>query len=147
MNVPDKVLQGIFLGTAGAFAGMGVTLNLAAVPALLASSDPVPAWRVVYNRGKNFAFLTILPSTAAALALYSNTGVKQYLACAALNVTIIPFTLFFMKPTNDALHKFKKSDSSKTEKELITTWGGLQMVRTTLSAAAFVIGIYTVLKH
>ena len=125
---------------------MGTTINLVVVPALKASTDPVPAWRTVYNNGKNLA-LNMAISAATGYYLYAAEGYKRWLAAAILNSLVIPYTLFFMKPTNDALFavKYKAGDVTTEEKSLLRKWGKLQWGRTLLGLGAFLIGIHTVL--
>lgn len=49
----------------GIFAGVGTTISLAAVPAILASSDPLPVWRNMYDNGKAMAMISIFVTNVA----------------------------------------------------------------------------------
>ncbi|CAG7730274.1 unnamed protein product, partial [Allacma fusca] len=147
IKISSKLVRCIFIGSAGMFAGMGSTLSLAAVPAMLASTDPIPTWKVIYQRGKTIAIITVLTSSVAALHLLYKKGDLRYLACAALNLSVIPYTLKFMKPTNNALLALKRAkpdEIGKEEKNLIVTWGGLQWVRTVLGISTLAIGLHAV---
>ena len=127
---------------------MGATLNLAAVPAILATTDPIPAWKAVYQRGKTIAFLTIFTSAPAALYLFYKKGDLRFLASATLNILVVPFTLKFMKPTNDALFALKRvkpEEIGKAERKLLVTWSGLQWVRTVLAISAFGFGLHAII--
>ena len=126
---------------------MGTCINFAGVPAIQNSHDPLPAWRMLYARGKKFALISIATTSVTALTIFYKKGDLRYLTCAGLSLLIIPYTLKFMKPTNDALFELKDSnpeETRKTAKRLITTWSGLQWVRTVLSISVFVIGINAV---
>jgi len=150
IKISNKLAKCIFLGSAGMFAGLGSTLNLAAVPALLATTDPIPAWKTIYQRGKTIAFITIFTSVPTGLYLFYKKGDLRYLASAVLNILVLPYTIKVMKPTNDALFALKRAKPDEIGKEekkkkLIVTWGGLQWVRTALGISAFAFGLHAII--
>ncbi len=64
-NLNEKA---ILTMSSGILAGMGSTLSLVAVPAILATSDPLPAWKQCYKNGKNISF--------SCMAVISISGIR-----------------------------------------------------------------------
>jgi len=136
-------LKPLMVLSSGIFAGLGVTLSLVAVPALLGSNDPVPIWAKVYKKGAQIALTCIGVTCLSSLLCYFYGNAEVQRGCLfILGITaLVPvYTIVFIKPINDVLLKEKKD--SKEGRQLIKKWEGHQWVRTTLGLASFALSIY-----
>lgn len=104
--------------------------------------------------------MAIMPKIAVTVALsyayaaydsHSRGGYwKGYLGAAATVVGIIPFTLIFMKSTNDALITASKGGASFNTievSELVSRWGLLNLTRSFLPLTGAVTGLVTLLDN
>jgi len=130
--------------SAGLFAGFGTGISCVVVPAVLASSDPLPTWQRLYNSGKKVAITLILTSTGAGVYHYYNTGNRLVLVSSALAFASGPWTGIMMKSTNDQL--LSKTATDGETKPLIEKWGGLQLARTLFGVGAFVTAVVLLKK-
>ena len=75
---------------------------------------------------------------------------KGFAVAAALSMAIVPYTLLFMSPTNNALHAIAGGAHIVAESEvtdLINKWGVLNLVRSLFPLAGGVAGIVTFLGN
>jgi len=138
--------------TSGLMAGLGVALSFVAVPAIKASSDPLPAWKMVYKNGSKIALTSIFITTGAGIRLYLKSEDIRYAIMSGMIFSIAPYTLVFMKPTNSALFAIEDESSRRDKGEmskvrrLISKWNQLQYVRTALGLGAFVLNVLLISK-
>jgi len=72
---------------------------------------------------------------------------KRYATAGALTLAIVPFTLIFMNPTNQALLQIAGGGATAavvnddSVRALITKWTGLNLIRSLLPLAGAIIGI------
>lgn len=131
-------------------------LSLLAIPGLLSTTTPVPTqllaqqWAGIYNRGK------VLGPQTAVLAVFgygylayerSSRGVgwAKFAGAAALTLGIVPFTVIFMDPTNQALLKVAAGAGVIGEgalSDLLLKWKGLNLVRSIFPLAGAVLGFW-----
>jgi hypothetical protein len=107
----------------------------------------LPVWRTTYKRGSKLAVTSLILSSSTALACYARAegeGRFGFLIISGLSFAVIPYTVLFMKPTNDAL--FATTDKAANDEitALVSKWAKLQWVRTGLGLAAFILTVYTV---
>lgn len=124
--------------------GLGLTMNLVNVPCIKASSDPLPVFTTTYNNASKFAITNILMASLSHLYISYRTGSARALLCGALTLINIPYTLLFIKPTNDALFRLHRAGTKGNDKAilpLINKWNSRQWVRTILGTAAFLLNI------
>ncbi|KAI9317026.1 hypothetical protein BX666DRAFT_1941231 [Dichotomocladium elegans] len=129
----------------GIFAGLGLTITFAGVPMLRAAKYPVEAWAVLYDRGHKIAIPAIFLSSAAYFSLYYNTKITRYLWCGAIAFTSFPWTLMFMKKTNDRLHTINRTKITNNTGEvasLVEKWDKLQLMRTAAGTLAFLLAVW-----
>ncbi|TQV98986.1 hypothetical protein V2A60_007322 [Cordyceps javanica] len=131
--------------TSGAIA----SLTLIGIPAALATpQSPGIVWNGLFTRG-----MAVMPKVAITTALcylygaYEARGeraTRTHLAAAAgLVMSIIPFTLVFMRNTNEMLLKgASETVTSTATRELISKWGNLNLARSLLPLAAGILGLY-----
>src|ERR1700737_5125975 len=125
----------------GSFTGAAVYISLVEHPARMecgveiATAEFPPS----YHRG------TILQVTSAAVCLLSS--IAAWLAGATfwgvvaggLQVSVIPFTLIFILPTNKQLLSPTLDRRSAQTERLLARWGALHAVRSVLSGAALLL--------
>ncbi|KAI9492277.1 hypothetical protein BDB00DRAFT_829134 [Zychaea mexicana] len=122
----------------GIFAGLGLTLNGVTIPALRVGGYPVASWAVTYKNGSKIGIATIFISSAAHFYTYYLTKNRRALYCGIASLISFPYTLIFMKPTNDRLHELN-ANPAHDQKEvvgLVEKWDKLQMFRTGAGLAA-----------
>ncbi|OAA73296.1 hypothetical protein ISF_00197 [Cordyceps fumosorosea ARSEF 2679] len=129
--------------------GAIASLTLIGVPTALSTpQSPVIVWNGLFTRG-----MAVMPKVAITTALcylyaaYKVRGggertTKTHLAAAGLVISIIPFTLIFMRNTNEMLLNGASAMTSTASSQLISKWGNLNMVRSLLPLAAGVLGLY-----
>lgn len=155
------------LMTKHVFLGNIAALSMNAVPALVRSHNEdnlspkllVRQWRNVYEAGKSqnqpvagftaAAFLYLawsVRATGPPLRLaYNAPGL--YCTAAILTLSIIPYTIVAMRPTNGALLKIAKSADELSDRvkaegfELLDRWTNLNGVRSLLPLAGGILGI------
>ncbi|KAL4902184.1 hypothetical protein BDW74DRAFT_169671 [Aspergillus multicolor] len=166
---PIRVAQAVGLTGAAYLAGNIFAYSYATIPALEASaqkhSAPAPLlakqWSELYARGKAqnppiaaitaaaFAYLawSVHSGKSAALeVLAPKNAVYLYSAAAALTVGIVPWTIFAMTKTNDALHERAAEIYVATEKtgqevkELFARWRVLNAIRGVLPLVGGLVG-------
>lgn len=138
------------------FIGSIASITLFGVPTARAVHTASPQiWHGMFTRGMN-----LMPKVAVAVALsygYAAYDTRSrggewtgYLAAAGLVVSIVPFTLLFMSPTNSALIESAKGSSALAQtqvSDLIAKWGVLNLTRSLLPLAGAVTGFVTLLKN
>jgi Domain of unknown function (DUF1772) len=65
---------------------------------------------------------------------------------AVLILSVIPFTLIAIRPTNDRLLDPHLDRGSLETRELLHSWGRLHLVRTVLSLAASVLYLWAAIR-
>jgi hypothetical protein len=151
--------------------GKTIAHGLVTVPALLlarsedglSSGAILKVWRRMYQRGHahspKIAILTSSAFTYLAWRASQTTGGRVPMllfgTAASLVTGIVPFTLVFMLPINDALmvrtaEKDISSDppekpEQKTTEEVLTRWAVLSGIRSLLPLAGGVLGLLAVL--
>ena len=89
------------------------------------------------------ALLDVVGSLLAA-SVWVRSGSVVWLAGAALFVTIVPYTLLVILPTNKQLLDASLDRSSNRARALLVRWGYLHAVRTVVGLPAFVLFVYLV---
>jgi hypothetical protein len=126
------------------FTGAAVYVSLVEHPARMECGVEIAAaeFSPSYRRG------TIMQVTLAAVCLLSS--IAAWLAGATfwwviagvLQVSVIPFTLLVILPTNKQLLSPTLDRRSAQTERLLASWGRLHAVRTVLSALALLIFLY-----
>ncbi|KAI9256605.1 hypothetical protein BDA99DRAFT_516883 [Phascolomyces articulosus] len=141
--VPHYVLP-VAATANGIFAGLGLTINAVTVPALRAGGYPASSWAVTYKNGSKIGIATIIISSFAHFYTYHLTKNHRSLCCGILSLISFPYTIIFMKPTNDRLHALNAqlSPDQKEVVQLVEKWDKLQMFRTAAGTLAFVLTVF-----
>jgi len=128
----------------GLFAGAAVYVSLVEHPARMecgveiATAEFPPS----YHRG------TIMQVTLAAVCLLSSIAAWLagatfwWVVAGVLQVSVIPFTLIVILPTNKQLLSSTLDRRSVQTERLLALWGTLHAVRSVLSAVALLLFLY-----
>lgn len=135
-------LRPIAITANGIFAGLGLTITFAAVPALRAAGYSPRAWQALYRRGAVIGISTILVSSAAHFTTYYLTLDKRALWCGIISFISAPYTMIFMKPTNDRLNLLADTSSKEDASQLVEKWTTLQSFRTWAGSLAFLLAVF-----
>jgi len=126
------------------FAGAAVYINLVEHPARLSCGTEVAAreWAPSYKRATVMQVSLAVVSTVAGLARWLGGGGATWLVGALLIVSVIPFTLVAILPTNNKLLEPGRDNTSDETRRLLEAWGRLHAVRSILSVAATLVYLY-----
>jgi len=125
----------------GLFAGAAVYISLVEHPARVACGPAVAIrqFRPSYRRAAVMQVALAIVGTVAALARFAGGAHGGWLVGALLLVSVIPFTLVVIMPTNKRLLDESPSLQSADVPALLERWGRLHAVRSAASLAAFII--------
>jgi uncharacterized membrane protein len=125
----------------GLFAGAALYVTLVEHPARLecGTALAVAEFAPSYRRGAVMQPLLAALAFLAAIGAWLTSGKSAWLLGAILIVTVIPFTLLAILPTNKKLLDPSLDRNSDSARQLLIRWGRLHAVRTVLSLVAFVI--------
>jgi hypothetical protein len=87
------------------------------------------------------ASLAVLGTLSGIAAGISSGGVVWIVAAFMLSA-VVPFTLFVMAPTNQRLEDPALDLSSAEARDLLTRWGHLHAVRTSISLVALLLMLF-----
>jgi hypothetical protein len=137
-----------FLATfaAALFAGAALYINVVEHPARMTLETRAAAsqWAPSYKRATWLQAPLALVSCAAGLATWASGADIVWLIGALLIGTVVPFTLFVIKPTNDTLLAPRRDASTTDTRQLLERWSRLHAVRTALSLAALFAYLWTI---
>ena len=125
----------------GLFAGAALYVNLVEHPARmecgteLAATEFAPSYRRATVLQVSLALIGALCGT---LGWFWDRSLS-WLIAAGLLLSAVPFTLFFMLPTNKQISDPSLDRRSGKAHLLLTRWGRLHAVRTVVSLAALVL--------
>ena len=136
--------------------GAMISLSLIAIPVLLETTTQAPQlfhqWVRMYHYGHQ-----ALPTMAVGtFLLYSYISIKKrsarkswglFALAGVTTLSILPFTLILMVPTNNELHRLEVVSKAEPlvkgiveAKELVVKWSWLHLTRSMLPLAGAVIG-------
>lgn len=123
------------------FAGAATYITLVEHPARLTCGTEAAArqWAPSYKRATVMQVSLALTATVAGLAEWLRGGGALWLVGALLIVSVVPFTLVVIMPTNNKLLEPGRDNRSQETQRLLETWGRLHAVRSVLSLAATVV--------
>jgi len=173
LSTSIRVAQG--LGIIGALFESGAMFSLtnSAIPVILTAPTPImlTQWRTLFRNGAlffpplgavnfsilGFAAYQLYNSSSSSKASYISDGRiegwKLFATAAVLAVSIIPFTGFFIMPTNKILEGMEevakiggKEVDANLAREMVQKWASLNAIRSTLPLAAGVMGLWAVMR-
>lgn len=136
--------RSIALISNGVFAGLGISMNCVAVPAIKASKDPLPSFVKTYSNGAKVAIVNILIGTISNAVCYYKTQENRFLYASILTFLSIPITAILIAPVNNQLFALQKLgddyDRAKVQ-ALVAKWNQFQALRTLTGTTAFLINV------
>ena len=129
---------------AALFTGAAIYVNVAEQPARLTLGDlpMLTEWQESYRRAAVMqAALALLGAGLGCLAAYRLADWRWLLA-ALLLIANWPYTLIYIKPINDALHRHANSGGDPDARRLVERWGRLHAGRSGLGAAAVLVALW-----
>jgi hypothetical protein len=132
------ILGAVAVFVCSLFAGAAVYISLVEHPARLSCGTQVAArqWAPSYKRATIMQVPLALVATLAGLAQWLGGAGTSWLLGALLIVSVIPYTLVVIRPTNNRLLEPARDNSFDETLRLPETWGRLHAVRSALSVAA-----------
>ena len=126
------------LMAASTFFGAAFYVNVAEQPARLTLDDRalLTEWKPSYKRGAAMQAPLALVGFALAMIAWWQKSHPGFLIGAIAMIAPWPWTLFGIKPTNDALLASDPERAGPRSRALIVRWGALHAVRTALGAIA-----------
>jgi len=166
-----RVAQVFGIAASAFMAGTISSFTLYSIPTIMTApaSIAVQQWRLIFLRGaKSMPPLAIAASISYGFLFWRDRGTTGprstlFLTAALLVPSIIPWTIFAMRPTNNILlNRAKEADTAsasvsattallnseaaedKSTKALLDKWATLNLVRGVATAIASVLGIWAV---
>jgi hypothetical protein len=128
------------LMVAAIFTGAAIYVNFAEQPARLMLDDRalLTEWKPSYKRGFTMQAPLALVGFVLGLIAWWQVSHPGFLIGAVVMIAPWPWTIFGIKPTNDALLATQLDQAGPQSRALIIKWGDLHAVRTALGALASV---------
>ena len=128
------------LVTAALFTGAAIYVSAVEHPARMALDDRamLTEWKPSYKRGFAMQAPLALVGFVLGLMAWWQATHPGFLVGAIAMIAPWPWTIFGIKPTNDALLTTGLDQAGPSSRALIVKWGGLHAVRTALGAIAVV---------
>jgi hypothetical protein len=126
------------LMAAAIFFGAAIYVSVAEQPARLTLDDRglLAEWKPSYKRGTAMQAPLALLGFALGMLAWWQSSHPGFLVGAIAMIAPWPWTLFAIKPTNDALTATDPERAGPPSRALILRWGALHAVRTALGALA-----------
>jgi hypothetical protein len=134
----DMASGPLALAVAAIFTGAAFYVNFAEQPARLMLDDRalLGEWKPSYKRGFAMQAPLALAGFVLGLIAWWQMSHPGFLIGAVAMIAPWPWTIFGIKPTNDALLATELDDAGPQSRALIVKWGGLHAVRTALGLSA-----------
>jgi hypothetical protein len=126
------------------FAGAAVYITVVEHPARLSCGTEAAArqWAPSYKRATAMQVPLAVLATLGGVVRWLTGGGAPWLVGAALMVSVIPFTLLAIRPTNNRLLEAGRDLGSDETRRLLELWGRLHAVRSVLSVVATIVYMY-----
>jgi uncharacterized membrane protein len=126
------------------FAGAALYINLVEHPARLSCGTEIAAiqWPPSYKRATVMQVSLALVATLAGLTRWWTGGGALWLCGSLLIISVVPFTVFVILPTNTRLLEPGRDRGSAETRACLEAWGRLHAVRTVLSLVASCIFVW-----
>ena len=135
--------------SASLFTGASIYINLVEHPArvscgtALAVTEFAPSYKRATIMQVTLAILSFL---SAATAWFMGAGIN-WLVGGILIVSVIPFTVIVILPTNKQLLDPSLDKNSEYAYQLLNRWGKLHAIRSILSLTSVIIFLYSLIRE
>jgi hypothetical protein len=131
----------------GVFAGAAIYINLVEHPARMEGGIALALreWVASYRRATRMQAPLAVVGGLAAIGAWLTGAELGWLVGGLMLVSVVPFTLIVLMPTNRALHAVASGEDIEKAALLLSRWNRLHAVRSVLSGAAFVLFIWLIL--
>ena len=130
--------------SAGLFAGAALYVSAVEHPARMSCGPAIAIgeFRPSYKRGAIMQASLALLGSGAGFMVFWNQRDPWILVGSLLLLSVVPFTLLFILPTNKRLLDPALGSDSNHAVPLLTRWGRLHAARTALGSLAFLIFLW-----
>lgn len=130
------------------FTGAAVYITAVEHPARLSCGTEIAAaeWAPSYKRATVMQVPLAIVAGVFGIVRGTLDGGLLWFWGAVLILSVIPFTLIVIRPTNDRLLDPRRDRASLETRELLHWWGRLHLVRTVLSLAASVLFLWAAIR-
>ena len=131
----------IALFCCGCFFGAAMYISVVQHPAALAAGKSIAAefFRPMYRRAAPIQMMFASVGFAAGLSSWHLSAEPYWLVGAILLISVVPITLFFIRPINTILLSKANSPRSAETQRLLKKWGFRHGWRTLVSGIAFIL--------
>ena len=142
------IFETIALLSCGTFFGAALYISLAQHPAVLAAGGSVGIkfFPPMYRRAAPLQITLAVVGFISAMIVWYQSMSILWLIGAILLLSVIPITLIFIKPINDALLAANNNSEPTEIETLLKRWGKRHWSRTIASGTSFLIFLYTALN-
>lgn len=137
------------LVAAAIFTGAAFYVNFAEQPARLMLEDRalLTEWKPAYHRGALMQAPLALIGFLFGMLAWRESSHPLFLIGALLILAPWPWTMFVIKPINDALLATEPDKAGDASRALIVKWGTVHAARTVMGALASVAFVVAALPH
>ena len=138
------MIQIIALFCCGTFFGAAIYISLAQHPAALEAGVTVGGrfFPPMYNRAAPMQIVLALIGFFAGILAWYYSSNYFWLVGALFLISVVPITLFIIKPINDVLLNPNNDPESEATQQLLLKWGPKHWIRTIVSGIAFLLYLY-----
>ena len=147
MSFLDAGLRFVAAVCCGAFAGAAIYINLVEHPARMEGGTALALteWVPSYRRATRMQAPLAVVGGLAALGAWLTGAGGGWLLGGLLLVSVVPFTLIVLMPTNRALQALASGQDVAGAATLLARWNRLHAVRSVVSGTAFVLFLWLLL--
>jgi hypothetical protein len=149
MSLLDAGLRLVATVCCGIFAGAALYINLVEHPARMEGGTALALteWVPSYRRATRMQAPLAVVGGLAALGVWLAGAGRGWLMGGLLLVSVVPFTLIVLMPTNRALQTLASGHDVAGAVTLLARWNRLHAVRSALSGTAFVVFVWLLLER
>jgi hypothetical protein len=127
--------------SSGVFAGAAIYINLVEHPARMVCGTDVALRQFApsYRRATVMQVTLAVIGFLMALVVWLRGGSSWWLIGGLILISVIPFTLLFIFPTNKKILNHSLTQDAGSASVLLVRWGRLHAVRSMLSTLSFLI--------
>lgn len=143
------VLMAVAVLCCGIFAGAAIYVNLVEHPARMegGTANALIEWAPSYRRATLMQAPLAIVGGLSAIGAELAGADRAWLVGGLLLLSVVPFTLLVIMPTNRALSAPEAAQDLSRTAALLTRWNRLHAVRTVLSTLAFLLFIWVLVGH